>query len=100
MAPGRGAGSAATSRERVAIFESCGHTASNKVPIRAEESAHATFPSAAFGLIVKPSGKVINEVRSSEEAGVSPLWDCGTLIVRSSPEAVSERSVVGLASML
>ena len=84
----------------VAIFEFSGQLAPKQGADAGASSGQATFPSAAFGLIVNPSGSVTSEVRSSDGAGTLPLWDCGTLIVRSSPEAVSERSVVGFARKL
>ena len=51
---------------QVPIFENSGQCASNRVPISAATSGQAILPSAAFGLIVKPSGSVISEVRSSD----------------------------------
>ena len=58
------------------------------------------MPSAAFGLIENPSGRVTVFALSSEGEGVFGSWNWGTLSVTSRPEAVSVSVVVGLAARL
>ena len=56
--PGRTSGRAELSRERLPILENWGQFASVVVSKLIDAASQATLPSAAFGLIEKPSGKV------------------------------------------
>ena len=80
----------------MATLENSGQVAGPNVPIAVSGSGHATFPSAAFGLIVKPSGRVTTDVRSSDGEGVWGLCSCGTLRIVSRPDGVSVAAVVEL----
>ena len=82
------------------IFENSGQCAANSVPIAVSQSGQATLPSAALGLIVKPSGRVTLRGADLRRRRVVGLWVCGTLRSMSRPEAVSARSVVGFADRL
>ena len=53
------------------------------------------MPSAAFGLIEKPSGSVVVSDRISDGEGVTGLTSCGTLRSTSSPDGESVWVVVG-----
>ncbi len=63
-------------------------------------SVQATLPSAALGLIEKPSGRVTVVALIAEESGVSGSWYWGTLRLTANPEAVSVCVVVGFADRL
>jgi hypothetical protein len=63
-------------------------------------SEQLTFPSAAFGLIEKPSGRIVVVALISEGEGVVGLCSCGTLRSTSTPEAESACEVDGVAVRL
>src|SRR5690349_12088469 len=100
MAPGIGAGRAALSSESVPTLANSGHCAASLLPSRASASEHDVLPSAAFGLIEKPGGRVTVVDRISDGDGVDGSWNWGTSSFTSSPEAVSVSVVVGFALRL
>ncbi len=100
MKPSIGAGRAELSIETVPTLEVSGHSASRSVPTADSASEQEALPSAAFGLIENPSGRVTVFALSSEGEGVFGSWNWGTLSVTSRPEAVSVSVVVGLAARL
>ncbi len=63
-------------------------------------SEQEVLPSAAFGLIVKPSGRVTVVALISDGEGTSGLDCCGTWRSTSRPEAVSVAVAVGWAKRL
>ena len=77
-------------------MENSGHCGFFGVPNVASASEQAVLPSAAFGLIENPSGRLTVGALISESEGESGLSDCGTLRSMSSPEAVSASVVVGV----
>ena len=87
-------------RRTVPTFENSGQWASSSVPIADSSSLQEILPSAAFGLIEKPSGRVTVVALISDGDGVLGLSSCGTLRSTSSPEAVSVSSVSGWAARL
>ena len=56
------------------------------------------MPSAAFGLIENPSGRVTVVARISEAEGVSGLICCGTFRLTSRPLGASASAVDGFAA--
>ena len=74
-----------------------GHWASSSVPKRASASEQEVLPSAALGLIEKPSGKVTVVALISEGEGTVGLSIWGTLRSTSRPEGVSAAVVEGWA---
>ena len=70
------------------------------MPRLACASEQATLPSAALGLIEKPSGSSTALALISEGDGVLGSWNCGTIRSTSSPEAASVSVVVGSAARL
>src|SRR6188768_3454655 len=100
MKPGIGAGSAELSRTKVPTFENSGHAAGRRVPSFASVSLQAVLPSAALGLIEKPSGSDTVDAFSGEGDGVVASCGCGTVSFTSTPEALSVAVVVGLALRL
>src|SRR4051794_18726051 len=97
MEPGSASGSAELSSERLPTFENCGHCASSVVPNRAAASEQETLPSAAPGLIEKPSGKVTLTALICELEGAFGLSGWGTSRLVSTPEGESASLVEGEA---
>src|SRR4051794_5575313 len=100
MPPGTGAGSAGLSITSVPIFENSGHSAPSRVPNFACESEQEVLPSAAFGLIEKPTGSFSVASFISEGDGKEGLSSCGTVRSMSTPDAESVAVVVGRALWL
>src|ERR1044072_6517338 len=100
MSPGSGPGSTALWMSSVPTFEFSGHWAAFWVPKRASKSVQDVLPSAAFGLIEKPAGRVTVVSLIADGEGTVGLWNWGTLRLTSSPEEVSAWVVVGEAGRL
>ena len=98
MPPKIGPGRAELSSSVVPTFANSGHWASSVVPIRASASEQVVLPSAAFGLIENPSGRLTLAARISEAEGVSGLICCGTFRDASSPLGASASGVDGFAA--
>ena len=82
--------------EKVPILALSGQSAGPSEPKFAWASVHVVWPSAASGLIVKPSGRVDDRCSSSEGEAAKPRnW--GALSSRSRPDGESVSLVVGLA---
>ena len=78
------------------IFALSGQFAGPSDPKFASASVQARWPSAASGLIVRPSGRVTIDARSSDGV-VARLSACGLARVMSRPDAESASFVVGAA---
>src|SRR5690242_1330548 len=100
MPPNISSGSALLTSDAVPTFENSGQTGALRVPSAACWSVQAVLPSAALGLIEKPSGSSTVVARICDDAGTLGLSPCGTLSLTSRPEAVSVWSVVGTAERL
>src|SRR5262249_36298398 len=74
-------------------FECSGQVAPARVPKAPCWSLQVTLPSAAFGLIEKPSGRVTVAPRISDGEGVNGLCVWGTVRSTSRPDAASACTV-------
>jgi hypothetical protein len=70
------------------------------VPNAASISVQESLPSAALGLIEKPTGSATVAPLISEGEGKVGLSSCGTVRLMSTPEAESVAVVVGRAERL